>query len=149
MDDRVRTNVNIDINKRTVGIDNRHAARHQRFTFVPPHYAIDGGKFLARVDSQHFVGVFDLESSDLLAILCQDSNRIGQVKLALGVIGPDFRQRFEQHRGIEDVNARIDFTNLQNFRARIAMLNDGIHLIVALPNNAAITVRIRQLRRQN
>src|SRR5438552_605485 len=91
IDDRIRADLDIGIDESALGIDDRDTFRHQFFTLTPSHHAIDRRKFLAGVDSKNLFGILNLECTDLLPLIYEDSDDVCEVVLALRVLVADLR----------------------------------------------------------
>ena len=63
------------------------------------HLIVDVGQFGAGVAAQHFAGVFRLPDDHALPGLAQDLSHVGEVILAVGVGGGEFRRCAETVAG--------------------------------------------------
>ena len=82
----VRTDLNVGVDKCAFRIDDRHAVGHQLFTLPSPHQAIHDSKLLARVYAENFLDRGNLECANLFALVDENADDICEVILALSVV---------------------------------------------------------------
>ncbi len=73
------------------GIDDAGAGQHVRVEQPQAHVALSVGQVDARVDAHRRDDVVGDVPDDVPARLAQDRQHVGQVQLALGVVGPQLR----------------------------------------------------------
>ena len=85
-------------------------------------------------------------ADDAPAVLAQDRQHVGQVQLALGVVGPQPRQRAAQGGGVEGVEAGVDLGDREDVGRRVGSLDDVVDAAVGVAHDAAVGVRRRHVR---
>ena len=75
-------------------------------------------------------------------------DQVGQVVLALRVCGPDLLSAAKQRLEVESVDAAVDLADLALRRRRVLVLDDRRNRAIR-PDDAAVAVRLVELRRQN
>ena len=109
-----------------------------------------GGQADAIVDAEHQVGVGELVRGDGVALGAQDDQRVGEVVLALGVVGRDLLKRVEQRAAVEGVDARVDLADGQLRFGRVAGglgLHDPRDAAVGVADHAAVAGRVLERHR--
>ncbi len=86
---------------------------------------------------------------DMLAILDQSADRIGEVQLALLVRAVELIERGPDACGREDVDRGVDLVDCELFRRRIAGLDDRTHRAVAVSDHPAVLARVPRAERQD
>lgn len=74
---------------------------------------------------------------------------IGDIQLALGVIGVEFLEGIGKHAPIKGENAGIDLIDLALFFGGILLLHDGRHAAILSANDAAVTGRVIEAHREH
>jgi hypothetical protein len=80
----------------------------------------------------------------------QDRDHVGEVHLALGVVGPEPAERLAQRGRVEGVEAGVDLAQGELLDRRVARhlrLDDPRHAAVAGPDDASVSRRVVQLHR--
>ena len=101
----------------------------------------------AVVDAQHQPLVGHGVRGDRAAVGADQIERLGQIQLALRVLGAQPRQRLAQGAGREHVDAGVDLANLQLLGRGVAVglgLHDGLDGAVGVAHHASIAARIVQ-----
>ena len=78
-----------------------------------------------------------------------DFQNIGDVELALGVVGIQLGQGVAQNSAVESENAGVDLIDAQLLGRSVLLLDDGLDGTVRVTHDAAVTGWVIQLHRQN
>ena len=87
MDDDVASDLDINIDPGCVGVDNGGPAAHGFFADAAVHFFAHGGELYAVVDAGDQRGVIKSVATDGAVEFAGDADDIGEVELALGVVG--------------------------------------------------------------
>jgi hypothetical protein len=77
------------------------------------------------VGAKELVGVIGVEGNDALAGCGEHLRHVGQVKLGVGIVAGELVEVGEQGRGLEGVEAHVDFTERELLRGQHFLLDDG------------------------
>src|SRR5206468_8821249 len=112
MDDRVGadSDVAVDVGRRRI-LDG-DAGRHQLGILPLSHDSAHFRQLRPAVDSANFIGVRDFQRLDFSSLTAINGNQVGKVILALGILGSDSSNRYEQTLERERIDPRVDLTNL-------------------------------------
>ena len=108
----------------------------------------DLGQLDPVVDLQQLLGILQLERVDGPLVGAHDRQHVGQVVLALGVVGPHLLQRHQQRVAVEREHARVDLADLTFVLGRVAVglgLGHPLDRPVRRSDHPPIAGRIRQL----
>ncbi len=144
-DDRVLADLDVDVDHRRGGIDDRHPgplvalvdlALGDRGQLGQRHPIVDPGEL-------ELVG--DLVRGHRPPRGAQDRHHVGQVVLALGVVGPDLGQRRDQPRAVEGVDPGVDLAHGELVRRRVAgrlRLDDTVDAPVRRSDHPPVAGRV-------
>ena len=110
------------------------------------------GELDAGVDAERQRGVGDDVGGDLLAVGAQEREHVGQVELALGVVGGERLERGEEVAAGERVDAGVDLADRLLLGGRVAgllRLDDALDAAVGRPDDAAVAARVLELHRRH
>ena len=108
-ENRVGAHGDVGIDQDRFGHLDGDAGIHQCGALAPAKDQVDGGKIGARVAAEHLVGIGGKLRDDQFALLAQQGDGIGEVKLAMVVRGPQPREAGPKLGERECVDAGIDF----------------------------------------
>ena len=134
---RISANLDVRVDVGRGRIDNGHAGRHQLFVLLLSHEGAHFRQFSAAVDAADFLRVVDLQGFDRQLAFTVNRHEIGQVVLALGIIGGDAAQGLEQRRQVEGVDPRVDLVEELLLRRGLAILDDGRDPLLGLDESIA------------
>ncbi len=146
VDDRVGTNLDIDVDVAVIRVDQGHPFSHQLLVDPLPHNDCRFGQLTPVINPHDFLLVND-QGRDSALFIVGRGNDVGQVILILGIVITDRLQGCEYPGGFKGVNSGINLTDQLLLSVRIFLLDDGCNL-VTLANNPAIAGRIINNRRQ-
>ncbi len=149
---RVGADLDAGVDDGRAGVDDRDAGRHVSGEDPPLRLGADLREVAAVVDAEREAGVVDDVGAHRSASGTQDRQHVGQVQLALGVVGADLAERVEQLAAVERVDAAVDLADLQLGRGRVAgllRLDDALDGAVGRAHDAAVAGRVRQHHRQH
>ena len=129
------------------GVDDRHAAAHVLLEDAALGDLLGVGEVDAVVDAVREVGVADGVRRDRPAGVAHGGQHVGQVELALGVVGVERRQRGDQRAAVERVDAGVDLADLELLGGRVAGrlgLGHAQDRAVAVADDAAVGARARR-----
>ena len=109
--DRIAAYGNGRIDVGVIGVDDRHAVRHELFQLAAAQHLLGFGHLQARVDAQRFFIIRRGEGADNLAGIDEHADDIGQVILALGVVVRHVMKHLPQELHVEAVNTGVDFAH--------------------------------------
>ncbi len=110
------------------------------------------GQLDAIVDPQQLVGIRQLVRAHSPVVRAHDRQHVGQVVLALGVVGPDLGQRAGQRRAVKGEHPGVDLADLQLLFGRVARrlgLHHALHRPVRGPDHAPVTAGVGQDHRRD
>ena len=133
-----------------VGLDPRRRGVHDRDAVLHPAGDDAAVELLAElgelgpvVGSLGLRDVVDQVRTDGQAVLAGQTNGVGQVVLALGVVVADPRERRDEERGVERQDPRVDLVDLALLGRRVLLLHDRLDVTLMVANDAAVAERVR------
>ena len=132
---------------RAGGVDDRDAGAHVPLVDAPLGDLLGVGEVDAVVDAVREVGVADRVRRDDPAGRAHRGQHVGQVELALGVVGVDRRERGDQRAAVERVDAGVDLADRELLGGRVAGrlgLDHAQDRAVAVADHAAVGRRARR-----
>ena len=105
------------------------------------------GELPAVVDAEHLVGVGELVGVDRALVRAQDRKDVGQVVLALGVVGAHLGERRDQRPGVEGEHPGVDLADLELEHRGVARglgLGHPLHRPIGGAHDPAVALRILQ-----
>ena len=91
--------------------------------------AIELRQFAAGVDAEHLAGVRGAQGEHGLAVALQDRGDLGEVVLAVRIVGGELIDAGEQFGDVEGVDAGVDLADLLLLAAELLLLDDGFDLV--------------------
>ena len=110
---------------------------------------MQGGELDAVVDALGLDRVVDGKGADPLAVGACDPDHVGEVELALSVVGRQPRETVAQGGHVERVDAGVDLADRLLGRRRVLLLDDRVHGAVGTADDAAVAGRLVELRGQH
>jgi len=141
-DDRIRADLDVVVDERRRWILQRHAAEHERAALAVADDHAQFRQLDTRVDSAKFRGIPDGERLKSQLLLSIQRHEVGQVVLALSVLGAQRRQALKQRFDVECVDATVDLPNQPLVSGRIAFFNDPEQLAPVVAHDPAVPVRV-------
>ena len=142
IDHGVAADDDIDVDIGRIGIHECHTLCHQRLILAAAQDLLRGSELGARVDAERFLVVVGHGGKDLLALLSEDFEHVGQIVLALCIVIFDLVQSGEKVRRFKAIDARIDLAHGALLLRRVLVLDDSFHRAVCGADDAAISRRI-------
>ena len=141
----VLAHLHVDVDVGGGGVDHGHALGHQPVEDAP---ALDGrqlGELATIVDAERLGRIAHRHGLDPGAGLRHQADDVGEVQLALVVVGLDLAERRPQPARVEAVHAGVDLVDPLLVVGGVALLDDAIHA-PAQPEHAPVAVRTLDLR---
>ena len=113
------------------GIKNRDPFVHQLAAFGHAHVLVDLGQLGASVATQHFVGIAGLHRDHALPGFRENRSHIGEIELAVMIVGVQFVDVAEQRLGVKGVKAGVDLVYFLLRGRQVLLLDDGLHVVAA------------------
>jgi hypothetical protein len=107
-----------------------------------PQLRFGDGELAAVVHAERLGRILGHQRGDAVAGVTQHRDRVGQVVLALHVLGADAAQRRCQQRPTEAVDRRVHFGDEPLVVGGVRVLDDRFHLVVLSPHDAAVARRV-------
>ena len=153
-DDGVGANLDLGINHAGFRPENGHARGHELGALARPYLGIQLRQFRPVVCPRDFMLIAGLFRQHLGTLAGQDTGDIGQVILAMRIVGTQFVEVLEQRLGGESVDPGIRFADLLLLRRELLLLDDGFDLVRRAPrlflaDNASVAGRVREVGGQN
>src|SRR5947209_5551530 len=108
LDDRVAPQLDVDLDHRAPGVDDGHPGGHVALVDAALGELADLGQRDAVVDAEGERRVVDLVRGGGLAVAAHDDQGVGEVVLALDVVGAHLGQSVEHGPALEGVDAGVD-----------------------------------------
>ena len=144
----VAPEVDGDVDERLARVEHRHAVEQPVPVGPRPQLALGEGELPAVVDALRLVGR-GRDAVHSMAHRRQRADDVGEVVLALGVVGRQVAQRRAEEVAAEGVDARADLADLPLLAAGVALLDDAQHPVVGTADDPAVAGRVVQHRRQH
>ena len=143
MDYRVLADRDVGINEGCRWVRDRDPAHHQRIEDPLTHDPLGLGELPAVVDAEDLVAIRYRDGRDLSL---DQPDHVGQVVLARPVLVLELEQRRPELASAEDIDAGVDLRDRALLIGRVFFLDDVAEHAVASPHNAAVAVRVIQIR---
>ncbi len=150
LDDRVVADRHVDVDRRGGRVDDRHAVVLVGAVDALLGEVGDGGEVDAVVDAEREVRVGERVRLDGEVLLEHPGHDVGEVELALGVVGAEGVERVEQRAAVEAVQAGVDLADGQLGLRRVAgrlRLHHALHPALRVAHDAAVARRVLELHR--
>src|SRR2546423_819670 len=108
-------------------------------TLAPAQRRLDLGELGAVVDAGGLVGIVGNDADDGVSRLPEDADRVGQVVLALRVLGTQTAERGCQQPAPEAVDRRVDLADLELVGSRVGVLDDVVDAAVLVANDTPVS----------
>ena len=154
LDDGVGANLDLGIDHAGFRTENGDAGGHELGALARPYLGIQLRQLGAVVCPRDFMLIGGLFRQHPGTLAGQDAGDIGQVILAMRIVGAQFVEVLEQRLGGEGVDAGIRFANLLLLRRELLLLDDGFDLVgraprLLLADDASVAGRVREVGGQN
>ncbi len=144
-DHRVLAHPDVDLDERRRGILEGDALEHQGSPLAIEHDTAEIGEIDARVDAPDLDRIRDGNGLDGVAAAPAGGDHVGQVVLALGVVGGETAERVEQALEPERPDPAVDLANQSLGARRVALLHDARDGAGLVANDAAVPVGLVEL----
>ena len=121
-----------DVDERLARVEHRDAVEQPVAVGAGAQLALGEGQLPAVVDALGLVGG-RLHAADAVAHAGEHADDVGEVVLALGVVGRQVAQRRAEQVAAEGVDARVDLVDRELVGRGVALLDDAQHAPVAVP----------------
>src|SRR5204863_2943689 len=122
---RIRPELDVRVDPGGGGVDYRRAREHVTHVDPLPQHGSRRRKLDPRVDTDRLARVVRVEGLHCLAGGDEGAYRVGQVELALDVVGADLVERAPERVGGEDVGRGIELPDRALLLGRVAVLDNG------------------------
>ena len=126
------------VNPGVLRVDNGHAVTHVSLEDAVVEHAAQLSQLHTVVSALNFPTVLNGQGGGTVALRTGDGQHIGNVLLALSVIGGHLKQGFAQHVGVKGVDTGVDLGNLELFGGGVLRLDDGGHLASLVTHDTAV-----------
>ena len=106
-------------------IDHRHPGIQPAVPNLLPHHLFGFSKLSARIHAKPFVGIVEQHSGHTPSGMFREMDDIRQVIFPLGVAGVEFLQGAKEKLAVDDIGARVDFTNRLHLCISVTILDDA------------------------
>ena len=86
------------------------------------------GQFDPVVAAEHLDRILGREGADAVPAVDEQTDDVGEVLLALVVVRRQLAEELLEQGAVERVHPGVDLADLQLFRGRVAVLDDGVDL---------------------
>ena len=138
--DRVLTDLDVHVHVGGRRVHQCDAGRHQFFVLLLSNHTTHLCQFAPAVDAANLAGVRHGPGGHRPALPPIDGDQVGQVILALRVLGADAPQRVEKPFQVEGIDPGIDFLDLPLRRRGVTLLDDPGHLAPG-PDDPPVAIR--------
>ena len=145
----ILANGHVDADPGGVGINDGSAAAHGVLDHAAVEQATGRGQLHAVVHSGELLRISSNVRADAVAVFAGNLQNIGDVELALGVIGVELRQSVTKHGTVEREDAGVDLAHLSLFLRGVLLFHDGGDGSILGAQHAAVTGGILQRHGQN
>ncbi len=149
LDQRVLADLHVRVHPGAGRVDERDAGTQVALDDPAVHLGADGGELHAVVDALDQPAVGRDQRADALAVAAGDAQHVGQVELALRVVGRQPRQAVAQHRRVERVHTGVDLGDQLFGGGGVLLLDDPLHGAVAGTHDPAVADRVLHHGRQH
>ena len=140
-DGGVTTDFHVVFNPRGLRVENGHAIAHPAFADAAVIGFGQRGKLHAVVHTFHGERIWRGECADLACGL-GGLQCVGQIELALGVIGFEAGDGLDQYGGLEHIDGGVHFLHGQFAAVGVFLLDDAQHVALTVTDDAAVAGRI-------
>ena len=149
MDRRVGFDLDVGLDPGRLRVDDGDARDHVRLV---DSIAKRGGRFRELGACVHAFGLDRIGSDvrgDMLAILNEMPNGVGEIQLPLAVRCVELLERGPHAAGIEDVDGRVDFVDRELLGRGVACFDDRLHGPAVVPDHSPVLARIGRAERED
>ena len=136
----------LDVDPGGVRVDDGRSAAHRGLHGATVELGTGGGELDPVVDPGEFTGVVGTVGAHRVAVVAGDAEHVGEVELALGVVGAQPGQGVPQDGGVEGEDTGVDLGDGLFGGRGVLLLDDGSDLVLVVTDDAAVTVGVRQVR---
>ena len=149
VDDHVAADFHLHADPGGGGVNHGRAVTH-RLLDEPPVELLAGLRQLHPVvHACQLAGVRGGQRGDPEAVVTRDAQHVGDVELALGVVGGHALERVTQHRAVEREHAGVDLAHLALLVRGVLFFHDGNHVARLAPDDAAVAGGVVELEREH
>ena len=152
LDHGVAADLDAGVDQRALRIHDRHAGERELALDAGLGQRTHVGELDAAVDAERERRVRDDVRGDQLAVGAQERQHVGQVELALGVVGGEPPERLDEVAARERVDARVDLADRLLLGGRVARrlrLDDALDAAVGRADHAPVARRVLELHRRH
>ena len=131
------------------GVQHRDPGPEPAVVGAPAQLRLGGRQLEAVVDAGGLERVVAHHGADPVAGLGEHGHDVGEVVLALGVVGGDPAQGRRQQRSAEAVDRRVDLGHLELVGRGVALLDDAAHPTVLVAHHPAVARGVVEHGRQH
>ncbi len=145
-DGRVAADRHVRVDPGRGRVDDRHAVTHPPLADPPVELGAEPGELDPVVDALGLPQVGEQVGADPATGGVGDGDDVGEVALALGVVGPDLPERLAQDGDVEGVDAGVDLGDGALLLGRVLLLDDADDPAVLVADDPAVAGRVPQAR---
>ena len=143
---RVATDGHVDVDPRRRRVDDRHAVAHVPLADPAVELAAERGELDPVVDALGLPEVVEHVRPHGASGLAGDRDDVGEVLLALGVVGAHPGQGVAQDVDVEGVDARVDLGDRPLAVGGVTVLDDALDASVGAAHDPAVARRVGEVR---
>ncbi len=128
------------------GVGHRDAAQHVRLVDAQLQHLGCLGELDSGVHPHRLEGLLGGGGAHEQSLAVEHLDHIGEVVLALGVLGGKAVEMGEQHRGVEAVRAGVDLGEVVLVGTQVLLLDDRGDSAIAIAHDAAVVAGVGQVR---
>src|SRR5437879_3650013 len=144
LEDGVFARDNVGIDEDRLRQLKRDTGGHELVTLAFAESAIDFGEIRAGIAAEYFAGIRSDLGEHRFACSGEDGDGVGEVKLAMLVVGLDLRESGPEFCERKTIDAGIDFVEVALFLVELRLFDDGSDRSLGLADHAAVTGGIGQ-----
>ena len=137
-DDGIHADPHLSIDGHGFRFFDGDAADQKLQDFAVPNDAVCRSQFHAVVDAQHFIAVVHFERNHMMSGANEDCHHVGQIVLAVLIVGANLARVFPEKRGVEAEDTGVDFANGALLGCAVFLFHDFAQVTGSIANHTAI-----------
>src|SRR5262249_5229644 len=145
----VRTDAHLGVNVSGGGIEKRDSREHELTHFFLPQFSFKRRQLNSGVYASNLVYIVVKQNPDAATSSLYEAGYIGQVILALRIVGREPVEGGDQRLNLKAVNAHVDFSNREVFRPGILLLDRALKPTALVAHDSSVVCRVFHLDGEN